>query len=113
MMTDSRGKAGAKPLLCISFTWLPVCQSSLLAITWWAPLKRKSCGSARNPCTPNCDDVGPSPRIATFWDCPVMMNPAIAILGPVCTDKRVEALASEDLKFAIQLEIVARSAAES
>jgi len=41
-----------------------------------------------------------------------MMNPAIAILGPVCTDKRVEALAIEDLKFAIQLLIVARSAAE-
>jgi len=104
---------GAKPLLCISFTWLPVCQLSLLAITCLASLKSKSCGLARIPCTPNSDNVGPSPRITTFWDCPVMMNPAIAILGPVCTDKRVEALATEDLKFAIHLLIVARSAAES
>jgi hypothetical protein len=41
-----------------------------------------------------------------------MMNPAIAILGPVCTGKRVEAFASEDLKYAIQLLIVVRSVAD-
>src|SRR5438270_431011 len=108
MRTDSvaeEGEEGAKPLLCISFTWLPViivpsikvvCQSSLLAITCRASLKRKSCGSARIPGTPNCDNVGPSPRITTLWDCPVIMNPAIPIFASVCTDKRVETLASED-----------------
>src|SRR3990170_8396191 len=74
-----------------------VCQLSLLAISVW-PEYSSILGLASAPVTPKSASVGPNPLIKTdLGAVPLIINPPIITLSPVCTMPRVEMLPSLDV----------------
>src|SRR5688572_24274094 len=94
-IADSSGLVGAKPdaMTCAAFE--ADCQLSFVAIVTLSE-ERTSwiCGSEMAPSTPKLMSEGPMARITTvFGVAPLITNPPIIRLKPVCTWPRVEMLA--------------------